>query len=505
MENMPMIFQTSTLTYEERFPVYCNEILGKCKAIEVKAHFAEYVEKIVQKRGWKAIWSCTDVDIKLKENLNILVEIVNVFPKNLSSEVNICVPVMSNPSITFQEAQALIRERDNCISLTELLPVFDESGDFDQTALALEHVRFFFENLWRDWDLDVEEDYCYATRNLENRLRLYYDITQNNLSKEFIKKYNATLNEYKQKVINLKELRKNMSASDSEQELDTSDVFVLAQKTHELEDIVRSLQTMEDPQMRYLLASVNSRKPAKMGEVRTYPVTLIVAEKLRAKMTKSLADETIIEHFKSLEKAVECSNMDDSMVIYPGNYNVGALVFKHPLSVTGNGNVIVECDEDDDSFLTTHSQSIKLNNIKFIHTSSNSPILVVEKGQTVLRNCEFRCTTDGIFVREGAELIMENCKVYGSTNVGVIIEENSVVQIQRCEIYNNDINRNTVGIKIFSSTAHPANVVITESRIAASQGINVIDGQNEETVQQSIDNGVQLKLENNIIECEALS
>ena len=70
-----MIFQTSTLTYEERFPVYCNEILGKCKAIEVKAHFAEYVEKIVQKRGWKAIWSCTDVDIKLKENLNILVEV----------------------------------------------------------------------------------------------------------------------------------------------------------------------------------------------------------------------------------------------------------------------------------------------------------------------------------------------------------------------------------------------------------------------------------------------
>ena len=53
-------------------------------------------------------------------------------------------------------------------------------------------------------------------------------------------------------MIHLKELRKNMSASDSEQELDTSDVFMLAQKTRELEDIVRSLQTMEDPQMRYV-------------------------------------------------------------------------------------------------------------------------------------------------------------------------------------------------------------------------------------------------------------
>ena len=65
-----------------------------------------------------------------------------MFPQNLSSEVNICVPVSSNLPITFQQAQALIRERDNCIPLTELLPVFDESGDFDQTALALEHVRY---------------------------------------------------------------------------------------------------------------------------------------------------------------------------------------------------------------------------------------------------------------------------------------------------------------------------------------------------------------------------
>ena len=52
-------------------------------------------------------------------------------------------------------------------------------------------------------------------------------------------------------MVRLKALRKNMSASDSEQELDTSDVFMLGEKTRELEDIVRSLQTMEDPQMRY--------------------------------------------------------------------------------------------------------------------------------------------------------------------------------------------------------------------------------------------------------------
>lgn len=128
--------------------------------------------------------------------------------------------------------------------------------------------------------MDAEEDYCYADHYLENRLRLYYDITQNNLCQEFIKKYNgklhfvgvvliylcfvvrsndayfmtiskAMLNECKQKSTHLKELREAMSASDSEQELDSSDVFTLAQKTHELDSTVRSLQTMEDPQMRY--------------------------------------------------------------------------------------------------------------------------------------------------------------------------------------------------------------------------------------------------------------
>ena len=69
-----MIFQTSTLAYEVRFSVYYN-ILGRCEASEIKTKFAAYVEKFVKKRGWKAIWSCVDMDTDLKENLNILVEV----------------------------------------------------------------------------------------------------------------------------------------------------------------------------------------------------------------------------------------------------------------------------------------------------------------------------------------------------------------------------------------------------------------------------------------------
>ena len=53
--------------------------------------------------------------------------------------------------------------------------------------------------------------------------------------------------------MNFAKLRKDMGASDSEEELSTSDVLSLAQRSFELENIVRSLRTMEDPQMRLIV------------------------------------------------------------------------------------------------------------------------------------------------------------------------------------------------------------------------------------------------------------
>ncbi|PNJ62390.1 SHCBP1 isoform 3, partial [Pongo abelii] len=48
-----------------------------------------------------------------------------------------------------------------------------DSGVFDQTALAIEHVRFFYQNIWRSWDEEEEDEYDYFVRCVEPRLRLY--------------------------------------------------------------------------------------------------------------------------------------------------------------------------------------------------------------------------------------------------------------------------------------------------------------------------------------------
>lgn len=265
-----------------------------------------------------------------------VLQIVDVISQNVLAEVIVSKPLVTDSQMTLQEVQEMIKAKEYMISLTELMPIYDDSGDFDETALAVEHVRFFYENLWREWDEDDDGDYLYAASNLENRLRLHYDIAQNNLSKDFIRRYTANYNTYKRKVSELKKFRKDMAASDSEQELETSDVIKLAQKTHELENIVKSLQTMENPQMRYLLASALKRP---LEPDRNYPVTMIVAQQLTAKMCKTLPGETIIEHYTSLEKAVESYVKDDAIFIYShGSYPLDtALVFKDSLTVTGVG------------------------------------------------------------------------------------------------------------------------------------------------------------------------
>ena len=52
--------------------------------------------------------------------------------------------------------------------------------------------RFFYENLWREWDRD-DGDYPYAIKILQKRLQFYYDMEQENLSSDFIRQYKGTV------------------------------------------------------------------------------------------------------------------------------------------------------------------------------------------------------------------------------------------------------------------------------------------------------------------------
>ena len=81
-----------------------------------------------------------------------------------------------------------------------------------------------------------------------------------------------------------------MAASDLDQELDEMDVLKCAQMSEFCESLVHSLQIIENPQMRYLLATVSPKmvrqKPRGNRTEEDGPVTYIVAPKLQAGMVK---------------------------------------------------------------------------------------------------------------------------------------------------------------------------------------------------------------------------
>lgn len=66
----------------------------------------------------------------------------NVNADNMTAEISICEPVVSDrPSLKVEKVADYLSSHNNAVPLVELFPVYDESGEHDDTALAIEHLR----------------------------------------------------------------------------------------------------------------------------------------------------------------------------------------------------------------------------------------------------------------------------------------------------------------------------------------------------------------------------
>lgn len=71
-------------------------------------------------------------------------QVVDVNYKALKAQVKLVVPLQCETrgcELTEEAMNILLEATLHKVPLQELRVVFDESGDFDQTALALEHLR----------------------------------------------------------------------------------------------------------------------------------------------------------------------------------------------------------------------------------------------------------------------------------------------------------------------------------------------------------------------------
>ncbi|XP_064315550.1 SHC SH2 domain-binding protein 1 isoform X2 [Phalacrocorax carbo] len=349
----PDIFHTDHLLFYERFKAYQDYILADCKASEVKEFTAEYLERVLEPSGWQAVWR-TNV-------FEVLVEVVDVEYSALKAVVQLSEPFLcesQDSTFTLECMQELLALKERQIPLQELWVVYDQSGEFDQTALAVEHVRFFYQCIWRTWDEDDDDDFDYFVRCVEPRLRLYVFGYQ---------KYSGLqpkgLRPTGTKITHV--VSSTMMASLLQTLI--RDKLCSESCSEELE-----IQFHNDP-----LAAVNACFEG--DRVIICPGHYVVDGVF------CIADSIELEGY----------GLPDDIVI----------------EKQGKGDNFVDCT----------GANVRISSLKLVQHDAVEGILNIHHGKTTLENCVLQCETTGITIRTSAELLMKNSDLYGAKGAGVEI------------------------------------------------------------------------------------
>ncbi|XP_070808997.1 SHC SH2 domain-binding protein 1 isoform X1 [Pituophis catenifer annectens] len=449
---LPDTFQTNNLLFYERFKTYQDYMLADCKASEVKEFTAEYLEKVLEPSGWQAIWRTNAFEV--------LVEVANVDYTSLKAVVRLSQPFrcrVQEGSFTSEQMCALLELKEHQLPLQELSVVFDDSGEFDQTALAIEHVRFFYKHIWRSWD-EEDDDFDYFVRCVEPRLRLYYDIMEDRISPALVSDYHSRLSQCKELYGKFQVLRNSLSACDSDSEKDNVSVVEGMKLYDKIEHLKQQLEMIENFLFRYVFGyKKHAGLKAKGTRSSNVTITHIVCATIQSSFLQCLVrDKLSPEHFNEdieiqfhhdPQSALNACYEGDRVIICPGHYIIeGALPIADSVALEGYGlpdDIVIEKQGKPHAFVECTGKDVKISNLKLIQRDTEKGILSVHQGRTTLENCVLQCGVTGVAVRTSAEFLMKNSDLYGAKGAGIEIHPGST-----CILTGNGLHHCREGILI---------------------------------------------------------
>uniref|UniRef100_A0A8C9NXE1 SHC binding and spindle associated 1 n=1 Tax=Spermophilus dauricus TaxID=99837 RepID=A0A8C9NXE1_SPEDA len=449
----PEIFQTSQLLFYERFRAYQDYILADCKASEVREFTAEFLEKVLEPSGWRAVWH-TNV-------FEVLVEVTDVDFAALKAVVKLAEPYVCDSEVntfTLDCVKELLELKECRLPLQELWVVFDGSGVFDQTALAIEHVRFFYQNIWRSWDEEEEDEYDYFVRCVEPRLRLYYDILEDRVPSGLVVDYRNLLSQCEESYRKFLNLRSSLSNCNSDSEQENISMVEGLKLYSEIEQLKQKLKLIENPLLRYVFGyQKNSNIQAKGIRPNGQKVTHVVSSTMMTGLLRALLRDKLCEEHCEGEievqfhrdplSAINACFEGDTVIVCPGHYVVhGTFSIADSIELEGYGlpdDIVIEKRGKGDTFVDCTGVDIKISNIKFVQHDAVEGILIIHRGKTTLENCVLQCETTGVTVRTSAEFLMKNSDLYGAKGAGIEIYPGS-----KCILSDNGIHHCKEGILI---------------------------------------------------------
>ncbi|KAJ3592826.1 hypothetical protein NHX12_005165 [Muraenolepis orangiensis] len=395
--SLPDTFQTDQLLYYERFKAYQDYMLGDCKTSEVWAFISDYLEKVVEPCDWQALWSTNVFDV--------LVEVHAVDYKELKACVHLTLPLQCETrgfDLNDESMNVLLEATKHKVPLRELQLVFEDSGDMDQTALAIEHLS-------------------------------YYDVLEDRVPAGLLAEYHSLLARCSQLFHEFSSIRNDLG--DSDPELDNVSMVEGVKLCDQLETLKRKLRIIENPLLRYVLGY--------KGNVRQHCVQAKGSRASGGRVIHVVTASTTASQLHSLlnDKLLPLCSADDTEIQF---YTDPVLAVEACFQGFGlPDEVVIEKKNKGDTFVETTGAAIKISNVKFIQHDAVEGILCVRQGKLEMENCVLQCETSGVIVRTSAHLTMNMCDLYGSKGAGVEIYPGSV-----CSLTGNGIHHCKEGVLI---------------------------------------------------------
>jgi hypothetical protein len=245
--------------------IYKN-ILSNVSVGEVYESFCEYVTSSIEPVGWHALWR-TSRDLSIEYDFEV--EVMDVSHNRLEAVavvLNLISP--SEYELTaeqFDEKEKLLKESKIVnIPLIQLYVISenDTEEQYYRTALIIEQIRFFYQNLWRPWDellTDGQRNEIFVETKLQPRLELAFDMKDKIIPQSTVNKINHLLSEawaIKSKIESIDQTIDMEDKSDVEDYINETDLLKTLRLKLKIDDIEREMKLLEDKHMRMIATTI---------------------------------------------------------------------------------------------------------------------------------------------------------------------------------------------------------------------------------------------------------
>lgn len=455
-------------SFQQRFQEYMDVLSGYeiLAASQVKKEWGFHLELVMDLNGWQAIWKIPRLVCEKHKILFptiVLVYVENIDFRDLTAFVKI---------LAVQDDVQL--PQSHIVPIMQLWPTKyqdDTAGlNLQATANGIDMLRFFYNNLWMPWDIDEEETVDWLSKNLEIRLRLFYDIKMGVIPRNTAEHLRSLLTEAKDLQAKRERLEEEMS---DEEDIDVDfspdhkngineGVQSLMNLHIRMTHIKSEVEILENPVLRAVLLRQKKVESDDMEEDQTLQKWLIFKSGSSAdeyidflkEVKEFYPPETKFKTSTTVQNALENANPKDIIIIFPGQHNVRsvcALEEGGTIKSLEKNNTRTELIGTNENIMLDFSgENIILENLT-INSSSSQCGILVRKGHLKLENCSLigngeSSIQQGIIVLPDAELHMENCNISGFAT-GIVANTNSKINLQ-----NVNVSEVEIGVKMFDKS-----------------------------------------------------